>query len=292
MIRIQYQLTPEDYAEAGRRQKLSPTMLIALCGAVAGLILLPQIFWPQIPLASPAAAAPGSLFQDLVVPLLSWGAVMLLIWVWVFGALRRATTKPWKRRVAVRAGYSKATLWLTLILVCVVVVVMMVLAIAAKRRGAIALRGAADPTFSPVLDTLIPIASLLLVFALLIFLVPRITSARRLWQKQEHLHRPFAAEIDEQSFRVSEPLSSHVYDWDYFQGFVETPNVFVLYPSPLILFMIPKRAFASLDDQRWLAELLRHRISERTGAFPVIRQPAAPLPLPPLHANPINSSEH
>jgi hypothetical protein len=93
---------------------------------------------------------------------------------------------------------------------------------------------------------------------------------QRRWEMLPHWHRPYTAEFDDQALVMAEPYSRAQYSWEYFEGFLETPNLFMLYSSPLVFHLFPKRAFADDAARAEFRELLRRQIGEREHAFPVI----------------------
>jgi YcxB-like protein len=150
-------------------------------------------------------------------------------------------------------------------------------AIRAKQTAAGQLGPAVNPEWSAVSDTIVPLVPWVIAAALVVFVASMLSrSARRYWAAQLQLQRPHAAEFDEQSIRIVEPLSSHENRWEYFPGFAETEHLFVIYLSPLAFHMIPKRAFSDDAERQSFRELLRRNITERVSAFPVL--PAITLP--------------
>lgn len=283
-MRIQFQLTADDFAEATQGRTFGQAQFIRLVGLIVAMTIVPQILSPDVPLAVPAPKPPGGLINDLVLPLLPWLLMLLVIWVSVFRVLRKNAGKPWKKR-SVRGGPpSRREYWLSVAFFAALILVLLAWSIVAKRRAAAALGAAADPQFSPIADTLFSSLPMTLLLGLLAVFVSRILTPARLWSRQCQLHRPFVVDVFPDKLRVFEPFSSHEFAWEYYQGFVETPNLFVLYPSQLTFSIFPKRAFASSEDRQTFRELLDRCVSERTQAFPVM-----PLPLPPIPAGPVGS---
>jgi hypothetical protein len=136
-----------------------------------------------------------------------------------------------------------------------------------------------DPNYSPAFETILSMAPFLFVTGIVPFFIRRTNSASRFWSRQYHLHRPFTADIDESSIRISEPLATNTYTWAYFRGHTQSPNLFLLYPSSLMVVMIPKRAFPTPEARQQFVDFLARTIVAPTTAFPVL--PALPLPALP-----------
>jgi hypothetical protein len=272
-MKLQYQLTAEDYGEANRmHMRLRPWMLIWLLDWLAVVSLVSDLS-PDVS----QTATPGSpsLWTNLVLPLLPWLLLLLLIWLFIFRALRRNWRKPWLRPGPNRE--NPAFVVGAFALQGAVLVLLFTLALRAERAAT------TDPRQSPLLNVLLPLLPIACMVGFLAFLMRRFRGVfNRGWESQPHMHRPYIAEIDETSLRLSEPLSHHEYRWEYFPGWIETTNNFVIYVSPLSFHLIPKRAFADAAARAQFVELLRRVISEQTGAFPVGPSGARPLPAIPL----------
>ena len=70
--------------------------------------------------------------------------------------------------------------------------------------------------------------------------------------------------------------------WQAFEGFRETPNLFVLYTSPLAFLIVPKRSFvdaAELDNFRGLVlnRVGRSSFLPHAGGFPVLPVEGQPV---------------
>lgn len=106
------------------------------------------------------------------------------------------------------------------------------------------------------------------------------------WGSNKHLHGPFRFDIDDQNVLISGTQSSSRLRWTVFQGFTETPNLIILYLSPAVFHIVPKRAIASETDLNELSRILVQHVQHghlflRPSAFPVSPIPAIPVePVP------------
>ena len=141
-----------------------------------------------------------------------------------------------------------------------------------------------DPDFSPGFETVITMVPILVASVFLPLFLRRTNTATRKWSRQYHLHRPFTTDIDQTSLRVSEPFVTVTYQWAYFRGYTQSPNLFLLYPTALLVIMIPKRAFPTPDARQQFADFLARTIVPPANAFPVL--PALPLPALPVATPP------
>lgn len=96
---------------------------------------------------------------------------------------------------------------------------------------------------------------------------------RRAWRGQPALQLQQTMEISDAGLVVDDKQSRSEFTWNAFIRLLETRNLFLLFPSKLTFFIIPKRAVppGELDTFRLM---LNQRVN-RTGAFPVL------LPKPP-----------
>jgi hypothetical protein len=260
-MRIEYQLTSDDLTKMRRHHsRIRPWFIVWFIGVLGCISLLSQAI--PGPAAVGGAAAPPSLLRDTVLPLLPWGVVFVGIWFFVFRLLRAQSKRPWlhKPRAARQNPLLPTLAFITLAAVAVPLFI-----------RAVRVQASADPKDSATLNAVFSLIPWLMGMAIIAFVFGRIGGMyRRLWNASPHLHRPFAAEFDDRGLRSIEPLSSHDYQWDYFPGFAETPNLFLIYISPMMIHMIPKRSFAGDVEREQFRELLRRNISEKTHAFPVL----------------------
>ena len=104
-----------------------------------------------------------------------------------------------------------------------------------------------------------------------------LNNEKAIWESQPHLHRPQTMEVTEGGVVVSDAVSRTENRWDAYSHVRETPNLFLLYTSDLVIQSVPKRAFASEQDLRSFRELVRQTIAERPApAFPVVPVASSP----------------
>jgi hypothetical protein len=271
-MRIEYQLTADDYEEVSRRHsRVRPWVFMWFVGLM-GCVMLAQNLIP----ARPASAVPArpSLVTDVLLPFLPWLVILIALWAVVFRMLRGDWRKPWLRRSRPK-GEKR---WFVITAFAVEIAAMIVLFVMAVRAQRTVITNPRESAVLDILVWLVPWAGVA-VFMGIVFSRFRGVFCRS-WDSQPHMHRPFVAEFDDDGVRLAERLSRHEYQWEYFPGRVETENLFVLYVSPLAFHIFPKRAFADDGERAEFATLLRRRVSERTNGFPVI--PSDVRPLPPL----------
>jgi hypothetical protein len=83
------------------------------------------------------------------------------------------------------------------------------------------------------------------------------------WRIQSDLRKKIRWEISPDNLRVLTPNSTSEMTWAAFSGFVESKNLFLLYPSKLMFYMFPKRAFGSSDAVESFRELIKSKVPPR-----------------------------
>jgi hypothetical protein len=68
------------------------------------------------------------------------------------------------------------------------------------------------------------------------------------WTDQPRMALPTTLDVEETELTFKDDDVTQQYYWRAFSKFVETENLFLLYPSERMFFMIPRRAFTSDDD--------------------------------------------
>ena len=106
------------------------------------------------------------------------------------------------------------------------------------------------------------------------------------WVDQRQLHGPHAAEVGESGVTINNPRSHLEYRWEAFAGFRETANLIILYLSPAICQILPKRATQDPQEMDDLRALLSGKIPEGhllrpSSGFPVGHPPIPALPVRP-----------
>jgi hypothetical protein len=83
---------------------------------------------------------------------------------------------------------------------------------------------------------------------------------RKRWKMQPQLLKKISYEINPDMVRVVTETSTGEMKWASFTRFVESKNVFLLYPNKLVFHIIPKRAFASTSDMESFRDLATSKI--------------------------------
>jgi hypothetical protein len=100
--------------------------------------------------------------------------------------------------------------------------------------------------------------------------------SRVVWRQQRQLHDHYSAQFNEAGLVLQTPVTKIEYAWTAFAGFLETPALFVLFLSPTVFQIIPKRAFLQPPDMdvfcAAIATGIRNgRFLPRNAGFPVLQ---------------------
>jgi len=270
VLHLEYTLNANDLAEGRRRWTIGPGVVLLAIAAFTCGILISEALEPDVPLLNPLPVPAKVPLSEALIPFLPWLVMLFVLGVLFIRFMRLMSTPPWKHRRQRRSAPSRFAFWLELLIAIAMTVGAAAWAVAAKRNYLVAHGPAADPHYSPVVDTVVSIMPMAFIGALFAFLLRRASNPARLWARQYNLQRPFATEIEESGIRISESFSRHEYKWSYFRGFNETPNLILLYPSSQMFVMIPKRAFPTSESQKEFLDLLARQVVPPTAAFPVV----------------------
>jgi hypothetical protein len=110
---------------------------------------------------------------------------------------------------------------------------------------------------------------------------------RRRWQAQRHLHLPITMEVpDGERVTFRDALTIMEYRWGAIEGYKETPNLLLLYLSPLSMWIVPKRAFLNPMDLGHLKGMLTVHVREGfllpQAHAPGFQVMTAPMPAVPV----------
>lgn len=284
---LRYQLTYEDFREAhfgARATKPARRKVGALLGWVLFIGLAVVLFMflsntspqrtavsridpPHVPASEPARLAAA------VVPAFLIG---LLIALQSVRSTRPSARKPWDPPPAhprSRQAGSNRNLLVGVLFIGVTMTLVFLLSHAAARA-----RAAGEPSLRPF-DFLVGVVPLATMFIVLLAVnkLAGDTPVERSWKMQTLLQRPTTVEVTESAITFIDETSRHECTWSQFQGYKETQNLFVLYPSPLSLNIIPKRGFPEGDTDmvRFRAWVLSgipsgYFLEKPPSAFPVV----------------------
>lgn len=273
-MRLEFQLRSADFEEANDNHvRFRHWMLSWVVGSLALSSLVSAVVWPEpsVPADVSLPAARGNAFLMF----LPWAFPMALTIGLLIRMGRSQGIQPWKRRYMRSRATWRGWPWLAFGSLAVSCAVLAPTAIREKTASTIASGYKLGRDVSPTADVIVPLVPIATLMVLAAWLLPR--TYRGHWAVQQHMHRPWVAEVSEDYLRLSEPLSTLEYRWGCFPGFIETPNIFVLYVAPHLFHMIPKRSFAEETQVAAFRELLARVIHEPLRAFPVL-----PPPLPPV----------
>jgi hypothetical protein len=274
LMRAEYEINFDDFVEAQATHSQARPWLWALalslwadCFLIAPLPLVQRPFFNWLktlngnPIQSP-------LFFILCVPL-------LLIFLWT----TRKSTKPWNRFPAnpVRKKLSRirdnGILSAVLLFTTFLIVIRFQFEMEDSPPNGYSLTG--RPLGGPSIgfglqEMAIPLFTVgLALFYLLVPAFPKL-NFRRAWNRQKTSFKPVEFEPSEEQCVVTSAMTRSEISWDAFPGYIESPNLFLLYSSPTHFFIIPKRSFSTERNQGDFRQLLRRRVSERHAAFPVV----------------------
>jgi hypothetical protein len=295
-MEIEFQITLEEFAEANRfhqrptpahLRKLRPTVIISAVATIIAVFgyLAGQQRWGFA--AHPDEPA-DPLMNYIVLPIFPWMAILggsaLIVW----RGAARPSSEPWEgERVADAPPPKRRSGRLTKSEVVTIVSLIMYLAAFVVLQYTMDLKtGLVVPSVTSTGLAAVPMifwAS----FQLWALAVNRISVGRAIadsWELQTQLQRPLKMEFTAQGVVIETLFSRSRYAWEYFPGCRETPLVFLLYISPAMFHIVPKRALASESDLDGLRYMLRDLPGQRPSAFPVI-------PIPPAVVAPLTADE-
>lgn len=289
-MQIEYQTTVEDFKEAQRVHN-QPLSAQRQKGILVTIMILAPIALAMFGYAAAeqqwgSDAHPG----ERVDPLLRYVALPLFPWVMILGSsipvawygVIRPSSKPWEGRrssdpAALKGpGFRipKVLAFLTVYtLICLLVFIFGQYTKDPKT-------GLMVPAAEPWSLWIVPMI-FWLVFQWWGWAVNRISTRRAVadsWELQTQLQRPLTIEFTAQGAVIDSPFSHCRHRWEDFPGVRETPTLFLLYISPSLFHIIPKRAFRSEEDLSGFRNMAQSLAGPRPPAFPVAR--IAPMPLP------------
>jgi len=122
------------------------------------------------------------------------------------------------------------------------------------------------------LDMVLPILPWLAVFAFVWFFVfyRMRGTIRRNWDNEPALHRVRTVEIDDMGVTFQDQVSQNRRVWAGFVKYVESPNLFLLFPTNYTADLIPKRALGGEKEIQEVREVLAANVHEPVSGFPVV----------------------
>jgi hypothetical protein len=107
---------------------------------------------------------------------------------------------------------------------------------------------------------------------------------RKSWDGQQHMHLPHSFRFHEDVLEINNPLIHYRYQWPAFVVFRETSNLFVLQPTRMTYWMIPKRACRDAGEVEAVRQFLERKVlnaqPQTTGFAVIVPATIAPPPLP------------
>jgi hypothetical protein len=113
--------------------------------------------------------------------------------------------------------------------------------------------GATNTSFSYLMSFLIGV----------LFLSLPLLQAALVWRSNPSIRGAITCWADEESFYQQTMNSDLAVKWPAFIKFKETRNLFLVYPSKQMCYLIPKRAFTNESQVKEFRELLHQKINQR-----------------------------
>jgi hypothetical protein len=287
-VTLSFQYTPDDYHEAvaGAPKRHGAA---AFAGAmVAGFLLLALAFMLFVLLRYGSAGEPFPAKALWLRILYAAGPSALLAASFAFAVTRpmlKGPVRPWEKRQPPGGAKPPGTAArgiIGLALLGVLVATSLIwlqhpLPARAAAPGALPAPAATGSFQFSDPDLLIPLIpwAFLVAVTLLAAAVQQWRGLYKLWEIQPPLRRPHQADFSDYGVIVSDAYVRTTSQWQAFEGFRETPNLFVLYTSPLAFLIVPKRAFADAAQMDAFRGLALNRVGKssflpRQGGFPVL----------------------
>ena len=104
----------------------------------------------------------------------------------------------------------------------------------------------------------------LLIFSLLLAGLPYIQRWQlgRFYRHTPILQQEQTHELEEDGYKMSNPLSNSFVHWDAFAEVLETKEFFLFYPSRSIAYFLPKRAIPTPEHVQQLRSFLRAHVGQ------------------------------
>ncbi|HET6249146.1 MAG TPA: YcxB family protein, partial [Tepidisphaeraceae bacterium] len=137
-------------------------------------------------------------------------------------------------------------------------------AIAVQYQLMAAIGGQADA--SSIAELVVGTVPILIIFGGIIFFQkPLMRIVRRAnWRAQTNLHRPTTFEFSPDGMIETHELARCEYRWEFFPGFRESRETFLVYPSAMMFHIFPKRAFANPAEVDEFRAMLDEKIRKVT----------------------------
>ena len=125
--------------------------------------------------------------------------------------------------------------------------------------------------------SLAPMSAVVTVVAVYLFIAFR-GRLKKAWDADEKVQKPQFLQVTVEGISFENEYATNFFKWSAFPRFLESPNLFILYSSPIMMNVIPKRVFSKPSELTWFRTVLHQEITERRaaakiGGFPV--QPPA-----------------
>lgn len=87
------------------------------------------------------------------------------------------------------------------------------------------------------------------------------------YKNDPRMHQYLTVELDENTIQVTSADATAQYQWKGFDYFIEADNVFNLYVSKKIFFLIPKRVFSNSEQLDIFRDIIIEKINNEPNFF-------------------------
>jgi hypothetical protein len=247
-----------------RRRNWEPLIVIVTAFAAAcALIIIAAISQPRAPLGSPVSET-----------FLTRFVASFAVWLILEGFI-------WALMITVNHPDMRPAIRLYLLLLLLTTAGSTVLSVAFTPPDPPAPRAAEKPS-APLVSFLPLLVNLAGIGGAWVLMMRSIH--RKSWDGQHHLHLPHSMRFHEDKLEIANPLIHYDYQWPAFVVFRETANLFVLQPTRMTYWMIPKRACRDAFEveavRRFLERKVLNATPQTSGFAVIVPAPSTPPPLP------------
>lgn len=286
-----FSYTLDEYAEAINFQQVSVPMgrqkaslhflSPLLMGLAAAAYAIGEERWG---LTAHPGTPPDPLWNQVILPFGMMVLVLIAIAVPVFTTPMPEQMKPWDRPVRRDGIAVRRRRFFNSYLANIILTAVGILLFLSGHYERDPLTGKYEVRSVPVADVAV-VVIVIGIYGLWQTAVGRAGQRRsRAWllSAQDERDRDLEMEFNSDSIVVKSVGFASTYSWDYFPGFVETNNLFLIYLAVTKFWIIPKRVFSAEPELACFRLMLSRLKRTKTGGFPVMlaaQQPAGGFPV-------------
>jgi hypothetical protein len=288
-MRLEFSLTVEDFREANEANLVAAArprtslQAVVLIWYFAAIVIETVLVWRFDPWA-PNREWLSDIINSVVTPIVPW-LILLAYAVWYsFQSVHIAASavKPWEIQSAAEAKPVRRRPGMKVFRSGLITfaggIAAMVFTINKHRKGT--MEGADSFVYAYGMAS-VPWGIYSLFAAILTLGLTR-RKIDASWEQQTQLHCPITMQFSEKGVIHETLLSRTEFGWTYFVGSRETPGLFLLYASPLLFYMVTKRALSSQADVSLLRNTIKECVGARQLGFPVLPPAAINAPGPEM----------